>query len=601
MSLPKRKDVDQNLTWDVTAIYPDDAAFYADLTTAQNLALDFVKNYQGKLTDAKTIVQSFKPLEVILTKLSWLDHYAFLQQASDMTDEHFNQLLRDVSAASAKIEADLTFFNNEVMQNDTKVLDEIQALAPAYANLTRHWKKDKKHLLSPKVEKALASLSPVLNGQEGLYTTARAADFSMEDFEIDGKKYPMSFVLYENTYQYHKDPRVRHTAHKIFSNVLRQHQNTIAANYYNHVLKEKTIATMRGFDSVIDYLLSSQEVTRDMFDRQIDLIINELGPIMQKYMKLIQKERGLDKMVYSDLQIDLDPDFALEINLKDAPQYVKGALAPLGEDYYAAIKNAFKDRWIDFPVNAGKESGGFETTPYGLHPYILMSWTGVLPDIYTLVHELGHAGNFISINKHNPILAGEPSLYLIESPSTFNELLMTHYLEKQSSDPRKLRFAYTTMMTNTYFHNFITHLLEAAFQREVYKLIDAGQGFDGQKLTEIKMSVQKKFWGDAVDIDEDAGLTWMRQSHYYMGLYSYSYSAGLTISTQAYLRFLKEGQPEIDRWLEYISLGDQKTPLEAAKVAGVDVSSAEPLKNTIAFLGETVDKICALTAELNQK
>ena len=321
---------------------------------------------------------------------------------------------------------------------------------------------------------------------------------------------------------------------------------------------------------------------------------------MQKYVKLLQKERGLDKMLYSDLQIDLDPEFAPKADLESATGYISEAVSILGEDYKNAILKAFPERWVDFPANAGKESGGFETTPYGLHPYILMSWTGVLPDVYTLIHELGHAGNFIKINENNSILTSEPSLYLIESPSTFNELLLTHSLEQKSDDPRMKRFAYTTMLTNTYFHNFITHLLEAAFQREVYTLVENGQTFDGDKLTQIKMDVQKRFWGDAVDIDENAGLTWMRQSHYYMGLYSYTYSAGLTIATQAYLKVLEEGQPAVDRWLEYISLGDQKAPMDAAKVAGVDVTTAEPLHNTIKFLNDTVDKVIALTEELNQ-
>lgn len=598
MALPKRKDVPKELTWDVTAIYADDSDFYTDLEVAKTLTQEFVTNYQGKLNSATKIVAALKPLEVIETKLSWLSHYAFLQQASDMTDPHFNQLLRDFSHTEAEISAQLTFFENEVLTNDVATLEAVGELDTTHANLVRTWKRSKKHLLTPEVEQVLASLNPVFAGQENLYTTARAADFDMPDFEVDGVKYPMSFVLYENTYQYHPNPKVRHKAHKIFSDVLRQHQNTIAVNYYNQVLKEKTMATMRGFDSVIDYLLDGQEISREMFDRQIDLIINQLGPIMQKYVKLIQSEHGLDKMTYSDLQIALDPDFTYPTSLDDAKKYMTEALKPLGSDYLNSLMPAFKERWIDFVANAGKESGGFETTPYGLHPYILMSWTDTLPDAYTLVHELGHAGNFIAINKHNPILAGEPSLYLIEAPSTYNELLLTHYFESQNPNPRALRFAYTTMLTNTYFHNFITHLLEAAYQREVYRLIDAGQGFDGAKLTEIKMQVQKQFWGDAVDIDEDAGLTWMRQSHYYMGLYSYTYSAGLTISTQAYLQYLDEGQTAIDRWLEFLALGDQKAPLEAAKIAGVDVSTKEPLENTIAFLGQTVEKIIKLTKEI---
>ncbi|MYZ03522.1 M3 family oligoendopeptidase [Ligilactobacillus salivarius] len=566
MALPKRSEVPVNETWDLTAIYPGKKAWKADMVAVRELVTQFQNNYRSKLTEAKIIIAALHDLETIYQKLSWIEHYAFLPQTTDMTNPEYNQMLVENDNLQAAITADLSFFKTEVLTNPVSLLDQVAEIEPQFAPVVRHWKVEKPHQLSPEVEKTLATLSPTLNSSERTYTTARAADWDMEDFEVDGKTYPMSFVLYENTYQYHPNPEVRHKAHQIFSDTLRKHKNTVAANYYTQVSKEKKLADLRGYDSVFDYLLSDQEVSRETFDRQIDVIIDELGPVMQKYVKLLQKERGLDKMLYSDLQIDLDPEFAPKADLESATGYISEAVSVLGEDYKNAILKAFPERWVDFPANAGKESGGFETTPYGLHPYILMSWTGVLPDVYTLIHEL----------------------------------LLTHSLEQKSDDPRMKRFAYTTMLTNTYFHNFITHLLEAAFQREVYTLVENGQTFDGDKLTQIKMDVQKRFWGDAVDIDENAGLTWMRQSHYYMGLYSYTYSAGLTIATQSYLKVLEEGQPAVDRWLEYISLGDQKTPMDAAKVAGVDVTTAEPLHNTIKFLNDTVDKVIALTEELNQ-
>lgn len=566
MALPKRSEVPVNETWDLTAIYPGKKAWKADMVAVRELVTQFQNNYRSKLTEAKIIIAALHDLETIYQKLSWIEHYAFLPQTTDMTNPEYNQMLVENDNLQAAITADLSFFKTEVLTNPVSLLDQVAEIEPQFAPVVRHWKVEKPHQLSSEVEKTLATLSPTLNSSERIYTTARAADWDMEDFEVDGKTYPMSFVLYENTYQYHPNPEVRHKAHQIFSDTLRKHKNTVAANYYTQVSKEKKLADLRGYDSVFDYLLSDQEVSRETFDRQIDVIIDELGPVMQKYVKLLQKERGLDKMLYSDLQIDLDPEFAPKADLESATGYISEAVSVLGEDYKNAILKAFPERWVDFPANAGKESGGFETTPYGLHPYILMSWTGVLPDVYTLIHEL----------------------------------LLTHSLEQKSDDPRMKRFAYTTMLTNTYFHNFITHLLEAAFQREVYTLVENGQTFDGDKLTQIKMDVQKRFWGDAVDIDENAGLTWMRQSHYYMGLYSYTYSAGLTIATQSYLKVLEEGQPAVDRWLEYISLGDQKTPMDAAKVAGVDVTTAEPLHNTIKFLNDTVDKVIALTEELNQ-
>lgn len=200
---------------------------------------------------------------------------------------------------------------------------------------------------------------------------------------------------------------------------------------------------------------------------------------------------------------------------------------------------------------------------------------------------------------HN-VLDADFNAYLVESPSTFNELLLTHYLEENAKDPRMKRFALSRLLNDTYFHNFVTHLLEAAFQREVYNLIDNGETFDAARLDAITRKVLTDFWGSAVELEPGAELTWMRQSHYYMGLYSYSYSAGLTVATQAFQAIEQQGQPAVDRWLRYLSLGDSLDPVEAARVAGVDVTTDAALKHAISFLGTTVDEIEALSKEIEQ-
>ena len=246
----------------------------------------------------------------------------------------------------------------------------------------------------------------------------------------------------------------------------------------------------------------------------------------------------------------------------------------------------------------GKSTGGFATIAPGVHPYILMSWTEQLSDVYTLIHELGHAGQMSRAEANNLFISSEPSLYVIEAPSTFNELLLTGYLQANGEDDRTQRFALANMLTNTYFHNFITHLLEAAYQREVYRLIDKGEAFTAETLSDLKKGVLEAFWGDAVEINPGAELTWMRQPHYYMGLYSYTYSAGLTIATQAYLN-IRSGEDDqaIEKWINFLKLG-RINPVEAAKVAGVDITSGEPLENTIAFLNDTVDAIIDYSAKL---
>jgi len=154
------------------------------------------------------------------------------------------------------------------------------------------------------------------------------------------------------------------------------------------------------------------------------------------------------------------------------------------------------------------------------------------------------------------------------------------------------------MISRTYYHNFVTHLLEAAYQREVYKIIDAGGSVQATNLNEIKKGVLEKFWGDSVKIVDGAELTWMRQPHYYMGLYPYTYSAGLTIATQVSNRILKEGKPAVDDWRKVLKAGGTKTPIELAKMAGVDITTEKPLLDTIEHIGNIIDELIKLTEEM---
>ena len=596
--LKNRADVPEALTWDVTALYKTRADFETALNGLKAATAAFATTYEGKLTDAKTILAAMKEYERLIETATLADHYAMMPEATDLTDPDNVELSRQTANAMADISAQLTFFESELIGCDVAILDQVVSEEARFASYIRHIKKNKSIQLAPEVEKALAQLAPTLDAPSAIYEQARLGDMDFGTFTADGKEYPLSFVLYEDYYMYHDDTAIRRAAFDKFSAVLSDYENVVATAYYTQLQKEKTLATMRGFDSVIDYLLYGQEVTRDLYDRQIDTIMNDLAPVMQKYITHLKEIRGLDKMTYADLKIALDPEYSPQVSIEESQVMVEDAIAVLGKDYTDRIMQAYSERWIDFAQNIGKSTGGFCTSPYGTHPYILMSWANQLSDVYTLIHELGHAGQMILSNENNSILGSEPSLYLIEGPSTFNELLLTESLARKSTDARMQRFALTKMLSDTYFHNFVTHLLEAAYQREVYNLIDAGKSFDAGKLSEIKRSVLERFWGDAVEINAGAELTWMRQIHYYMGLYSYTYSAGLTIATQAFLRVKAEEEGAVADWLEFLALGDKLEAAEAAALAGVDIKTDQALQDTIHYLDEAVDHIITLSKEL---
>jgi oligoendopeptidase F len=326
--------------------------------------------------------------------------------------------------------------------------------------------------------------------------------------------------------------------------------------------------------------------------------MEKLAPHMRKYAKLIQKIHGIEEMTFADLKLAVDPDYEPEISVEESKKYIEGALSVLGDDYLEAVRRAYKERWIDFVQNKGKSTGAFCSSPYGSHPFILISWTERMREVFVLAHELGHAGHFYLCHKNQNIFDTRPSLYFIESPSTMNEMLMANYLMKNNDDLRFKRWVLSSMISRTYYHNFVTHLLEAAYQREVYKIIDEGGSVQASKLNQLKRETLEKFWGDAVKINEGAELTWMRQPHYYMGLYPYTYSAGLTIATQVSQRILKEGQPAINDWREVLKSGGTKTPVELAKMAGVDITTDKPLLDTIEHIGSIIDEIIKLTDEI---
>ncbi|HER3688156.1 TPA: oligoendopeptidase F [Streptococcus pyogenes] len=597
MELKKRSEFPENELWDLTALYKDRQDFLLAIEKAlQDIDL-FKRNYEGRLTSVDDFTQALIEIEHIYIQMSHIGTYAFMPQTTDFSDESFAQIAQAGDDFMTKASVALSFFDTALANAVLDVLDTLEK-NPYFSAAIRMAKIQKEHLLSPDVEKALANLREVINAPYDIYTKMRAGDFDMDDFEVDGKTYKNSFVSYENFYQNHENAEIREKAFRSFSKGLRKHQNTAAAAYLAKVKSEKLLADMKGYASVFDYLLAEQEVDRSLFDRQIDLIMTEFGPVAQKFLKHVAQVNGLEKMTFADWKLDIDNDLNPEVSIDGAYDLVMKSLAPLGQEYTKEIERYQTERWVDFAANANKDSGGYAADPYKVHPYVLMSWTGRMSDVYTLIHEIGHSGQFIFSDNHQSYFNTHMSTYYVEAPSTFNELMLSDYLEHQFDDPRQKRFALAHRLTDTYFHNFITHLLEAAFQRKVYTLIEEGGTFGADQLNAMMKEVLTDFWGDAVDIDDDAALTWMRQAHYYMGLYSYTYSAGLVISTAGYLN-LKHNPNGAKEWLDFLKSGGSRTPLDTAMLIGADIATEKPLRDTIQFLSDTVDQIISYTEDMS--
>lgn len=594
-----RKDVEESKTWDLSAMYKGDEEFTEDVRKLNELAVHMVEEYQGKLRSSKKINLCLDELKIITELSNKLGSFRFLAVSVDMTNHENQSKSMEISNILSQVNSKLSFIESEILENPEELIRAAMEENEENRHFLAELLREKPHTLSSEVEKALATLSGVLNAPMSIYNKAKLQDMDFGTFMAEGKEYPLSFVLFENHYDYEVSTEVRREAFKVFSSKLKDYENVVAAAYQTQVQKEKSLATLKGFDSVIDYLLFGQEVTKEHYDRQIDVIYEELAPHMRKYAKLLQRIHGLDEMTFNDLKLTVDPAYEPPITIEEAKTYVLDGLDILGEDYKSIINRAFDERWIDFVQNKGKSTGAFCSSPYGAHPYILISWTERMREVFVLAHELGHAGHFSMAHSNQNILNSRPSLYFIEAPSTMNEMIMAKYLLQQNKDRRFRRWVLSSMISRTYYHNFVTHMLEAHFQREVYKIIDEGGSVHAKKLNELKRETLEGFWGKEVKINSGAENTWMRQQHYYKGLYPYTYSAGLTIATEVSGRIEKEGQAAVEDWKNVLKAGGTQSPVELTKMAGVDITGDGPLRRTIAYIGEIIDELEKLTDALD--
>lgn len=597
--LPLREEVPVKETWDLKDLFTSDQAFYQTLEQVVQMSLDFNHTYYQKLNNIEIIEKALDEYERILIEIDRLYNYPELRLSVDTSNEEAQKVNAKLNTTSGKLAGLLSFVDSEILELPDEIISELRSQTK-YPHFIKQLQDRKPYQLSADVEKVLATLTPTLRSPFELYGTTKSLDINFESFDYEGVTYPLDYATFENEYEDHPSPEFRRKSFRAFSDALRQYQHTTAATYNMQVQQEKIEANLRGYDSVIDYLLQDQEVTKDMFDRQIDVIMSDLAPVMQKYAKIIQRVHNLDKMRFEDLKISIDPNFEPEISIEESKKYIYGALKVLGDDYVKMLESAYDYRWIDFAQNKGKDTGAYCASPYITHSYVFISWTGKMAETFVLAHELGHAGHFALAQNHQNLLESEASMYFVEAPSTMNEMLMANYLFNSSNNPRFKRWVIGSILSRTYYHNMVTHLLEAAYQRQVYSRVDNGESLTAPLLNEIMLNTYKAFFGDTVEMTDGVELTWMRQPHYYMGLYSYTYSAGLTIGTVVSQCIKKEGQPAVDRWLKTLQAGGSQSPIELAQIAGVDITTDAPLKETINYISNLVDELEVLTYQIEE-
>lgn len=599
MKLNARKDVPVNETWDLSLIFAAEADFEAAVEKAKALADTLEKTYKNALTTPESIAEClalYEELEILLYQTT---SYTSLAVSVDYTDTEAQKKDAKMTALAAEIGSRLSFIESEIADAPEELIRAAMDKTGRAKHYLAEILREKPHRLSAETEKVLAALNPVFNAPYDIYHMTKLADMKFGSFTVNGREYPLGYSLFEDEYEYEADTDVRRAAFRAFSDKLREYENTTAATYNTYLTQQRIMAKQRGFADMFEADLFTDHVTREMYDRQIDLITEKLAPAMRKYARLVGKMNKLDRVTFADLKLPLDAEFDPRVTIGESREYVRSALSVLGQDYADMVDEAYDKRWIDFARNVGKETGGFCSSPYGCNSYILLSWNNRMADVFTIAHELGHAGHFRLCNGAQSLFDTNVSGYLIEAPSTMNELLLAQDLLRKNTDKRFRRWVLSSLIGHTYYHNFVTHLREAWYQREAMNIIEQGGAVNAETLSGIFRKNLETFWGDAVELTEGCELTWMRQPHYYMGLYSYTYSAGLTLATQAALNIAAEGESAVARWRAMLEAGSTRDPLGLAAIAGIELSTPDALEHTIAYISGIIDEIAALTEEID--
>lgn len=589
-----RAEVPLETTWDLSDLFASEAAWEAELQ-AVDQASDALQTHQGRLgTSAAALLAGLGAVEAVEARLMRVSSFAYLRNAQDGTNPQYQAAVARVSALQARVSARTSFVDAEILALPEDTLAQFRAAEPGLAEFRVTLDEllaQRPYRLGAETERVLAALGEVLDAPYMIYSRSKSSDLQFAPFQdAAGTTYANSVNGFESNFETHSDTSVRRGAWASFSAGLKAYNQTWAATFATEVNKNVATARLRGYASTEDFLLHPHHIPRAVYRNILDIIQAGLAPHMQRYARLRRRVLGLDQLLYCDIKAPLDAAFNPHMSYEDGCRLILDSLAVMGPDYVAFARKAVEQRWVDRADNIGKSSGAFCASPYGVHPFILITWSNTMRNVFTLAHELGHGGHFGLAMQHQRYANMRPGMPLVEAPSIMNEMLLAQHILAGNQD-RRMRRSVIMQVLGTYHHNFVTHLLEAELQRRVYTMAEAGRSITAALLNETKGNILARFWGDTVTLDDGARMTWMRQPHYYMGLYPYTYSVGLVASTAMSLLVQKEGDAAVQRWLQVLKAGGTRKPLELLQMAGIDMHSPQPIHDAVAYVGRLIDEL----------
>jgi oligoendopeptidase F len=604
MSQITRKEVPLEETWNLADIFPSDEEWEKSYVRVEQ-ELDELLQGSVNLDSAKNTLETLERYDRLMENFGRTSSYAFYKYSEDGTDPDNQNMVGRSQTLGKKSFAISTNLVNSLLQLPKETLEnyiEEEKGLLIYHRFLEKIEEIRDHSLAPKMEDLLASLNHTLGTPNSIYLTVTASDLKFEPVKDKyGKEVPISLFMYMTQIETSPDTELRRNAYQSLTNGLKKYQHGLAQTLSSEIQKNVQIAKLRNYPTTMDYLLqysspasnnfyAGDGISTTYFEDVLDTFQQELAPHMQRYARLRKSQLGLDKLLFSDVKAPLDPDFDPPISYEEAGKIIVEAVGVLGPEYQENMRKVFTDRWVYRGDNVGRRMIAFGGGVHGVHGYSFYPWGGNLFDMLLLGHELGHALHFTLSMENQKIINNGQSLLFVESPSTLVEHLIVDYLKENRDDPRLHRWLNMYSMMS-YHHNCVTHILEAELLRRLYKMADQKIPLTTAVISNTKGAILSEFWGDTVEIDEGAKLTWMRQPHYYMGLYPFTYSVGTAASTVIANRIKTEGTKVGEQWTNVLKLGGSLKGFDLYKAAGLDMSNTDVIKQAIAHVGTIVDEL----------
>ena len=587
--LKNRNEIDAKYKWDLTHIFPNDEAWQAAYDQAM-AAVSRVAALDGHVAEnpGKAIREVYAFQEEFMPVME----YAFLRKETDNTDPVAQGLKDQAIRLAVTAGAATAFLQPELLELPEAELEALRN-SPEMADfdaMLREVQLAKPHTLPKEQERLIAMMGEVAEAPGEIFSAFSDADLKIAPIQMpDGSQQELTEGNY-STFIHSADREVRRQA---FHNLMTAYEafgNTVAAVYGASVKKDQFMAASHGYASARQAAMKPLEIPESVYDNLIE-VVHEYLPVLQEYLRLRKRLLKLDELHLYDLYTPMVQDFEMKLPYEEAFDLVLQGLSPMGEDYLDKLREARTGGWIDVYPSAGKSSGAFSAGSLRkVHPYVLLNHNDNLDSAFTIAHELGHSMHSWYSNTNQPAPKSDYSLFVAEVASTCNEAVMQRFLMGRMQEP-KARAYLLNYLLEQFRTTVFRQTMFAEFEKISHEMAAEGTPLTKESLSAAYRKLNETYYGETCVIDPEIDAEWMRIPHFYRAFYVYVYATGLCAAISLSDRILKEGESAVRAYRQFLSAGCSVPPIEALKLAGIDMSSPEPIRRALEVFRQTVEQM----------